>query len=612
MLNKLASSIGMTVDDDVREYVADEQLKMVWAHAAVSTLIATAFATVMAIHLSGSVDARLVQVWLFLKVMVSVPRVVQAHFFRRLKKPGGQAWRLATWWMQALDGAVWGLGGFWLMGGDINVASLVTASLCCVACVATFGLQVSRAATAAYVVPIIVPMILGMALRGDAFGAYGGVGLALFLAQILITAGRAETKFAEIFLLRLHAAKVSGELEQALELARRQSSVKSQFLGTVSHELRTPVHGMLGLARLVHVETGDPLIKKRMELIETSGTHLLALVTELLDITRIESGQMRLQSVEFDLNAEVNRVGDIYTVRAAEKGLAFTLESKVAGPCWVTGDPARMRQVLHNLLGNAIKFTHKGWVHLMFERCSNEGDVRFEVRDTGLGISDEDQTTIFNAFRQLGTAGTSRTEGTGLGLTIAREIARLLGGDITVSSKPGFGSIFRFTARFAQLDQPKLALKADATADALPQPSTTPSRILLVEDNDVNALIAGSMLANQGHRVERVGDGAEAVRRALRDIDRPQLVLMDCMMPVMDGFEAARSIRAQEKALGLERVPIIVLSAVIHEDSEQRWKDAGMDGALSKPFTDADLRRIVSTWLPADGSTLPRRLHNFS
>ncbi|MBA3624713.1 MAG: response regulator [Methylibium sp.] len=611
MLEPLAARLGLTVDPDVREYVADEQLKLVWAHAAVSTLIATAFAAVMAIHLSGSVDAHLVQLWLALKVIVAVPRVVQAHLFRRLAKPGGQAWRLTTWWMQMLDGAVWGLGGFWLMGSDINTASLVTASLCCVACVATFGLQVSRAATAAYVAPIIVPMILGMALRGDSFGVYGAVGLALFLAQILITSKRAEGKFVEIFLLRLHAAKVSAELEKALELAQRQSSVKSQFLGTVSHELRTPVHGMLGLARLVHVETGDPLIKKRMELIETSGTHLLSLVTELLDITRIEAGQMRLQRVEFDLNAEVARVGDIYTVRAAEKGLAFTLDSKVAGPCWVTGDPSRTRQVLHNLLGNAIKFTHKGWVHLMFECCSADGEVRFEVRDTGLGISDEDQATIFNAFRQIGGASTSRMEGTGLGLTIAREIARLLGGDITVSSRPGFGSIFRFTARFAPIEAGVPAPKAQP--DVLAPPVAAPSRILLVEDNDVNALIATSMLANHGHRVERVSDGAEAVRRALREIDRPQLVLMDCMMPVMDGFEAARSIRVQEKALGLDRVPIIALSALLQDEGEQRCADAGMDDALPKPFTDVDLQRIVGAWLaPAPHGVRSGRLQNVS
>jgi CheY-like chemotaxis protein len=344
------------------------------------------------------------------------------------------------------------------------------------------------------------------------------------------------------------------------------------------------------------VESGDPLIRKRMELIETSGTHLLSLVTELLDITRIESGQMRLQSVEFDLNAEVSRVADIYTVRAAEKGLSFTLESKVAGPCWVIGDPARTRQVLHNLLGNAIKFTHKGWVHLMFEMRSTDGEACFEVRDTGLGISDEDQGSIFNAFRQVGMACASRMEGTGLGLTIAREIARLLGGDITVSSKLGFGSIFRFTARLTPVE--KRSPVARAEPSALPPPTTLPSRILLVEDNDVNALIASSMLANQGHRVERVADGVEAVRRALRQVDRPDLVLMDCMMPLMDGFEAARSIRIQERALGLERIPIIALSALLHEEGEQRCADAGMDDALIKPFTDAALRQIVAEWLP--------------
>jgi signal transduction histidine kinase/CheY-like chemotaxis protein len=610
MLEKLASNIGMTVDSDVRQYVADEQLKLIWAHGAVSTLIATAFAVVMAVHLSGSVALYLVQVWLLMKLMVTAPRVVQAHLFRRLGRPGGATWRAATLWMLALDGAVWGLGGFWMMGENIDTASLVTASLCCVACVATFGLQVSRAATAAYVLPVILPMIAGMALRGDAFGVYGSVGLSLFLVQILITSRRAEFKFAEIFLRRRHSAQVSLELEKALELAQRQSSVKSQFLGTVSHELRTPVHGMLGLARLVHVEAGDPLIKKRMELIETSGTHLLSLVTELLDITRIEAGQMRMQSVEFDLNAEVSRVADIYTVRAAEKGLAFTLESKVAGPCWVTGDPSRTRQVLHNLLGNAIKFTHKGWVHLMFERGGNEGEVRFEVRDTGVGISDEDQVTIFNAFQQLGVAGVSRMEGTGLGLTIAREIARLLGGDITVSSKPGFGSIFRFTARLPSVSPVLPAPRVEP--DVEPPPAVAPSRILLVEDNDVNALIAASMLANQGHRVERVADGAEAVRRALRDIDRPQLVLMDCLMPVMDGFEATRSIRAQEKAMGLARVPIVALSALFEDESEQRCADAGMDDSLPKPFTDVDLREVVAAWLPAEGSAPRQRLHKVS
>ena len=448
MIEGIASRIGVELDAETKEKVANEQLRMVWAHAAVGTLIATAFAVVMALHLRGSVELGLVQLWIAMKLLVAAPRVVQGQIFRRRGFPGGSGWRQATYWLLALDGAVWGIAGLWLMGSDINTASLVTASLCCVACVATFGLQVSKVATAAYVVPIVVPMVIGMLVRADQFGIYGGIGLSLFLVQLLITASRSDAKLSEVFLLRIHAARISVEKAQALELVQRQSAVKSQFLGTVSHELRTPIHGMLGVARLVHVETMDPLVKKRMELIEGSGTHLLGLVTDLLDISRIESGQMRIQRIAFDLSSEVERVADIYAVRAAEKGLAFTMDSHLTGSTWVVGDPVRTRQVLHNLLGNAMKFTHKGWVHLMVRPGALPGQVHFEVRDTGVGISEEDQKIVFNAFRQVGSHAEGRRQGTGLGLTIAHEIAHLLGGDITLKSKPGFGSIFDFSAQF--------------------------------------------------------------------------------------------------------------------------------------------------------------------
>ena len=595
MIEGIASRIGVELDAETKEKVANEQLRMVWAHAAVGTLIATAFAVVMALHLRGSVELGLVQLWIAMKLLVAAPRVVQGQIFRRRGFPGGSGWRQATYWLLALDGAVWGIAGLWLMGSDINTASLVTASLCCVACVATFGLQVSKVATAAYVVPIVVPMVIGMLVRADQFGIYGGIGLSLFLVQLLITASRSDAKLSEVFLLRIHAARISVEKAQALELVQRQSAVKSQFLGTVSHELRTPIHGMLGVARLVHVETMDPLVKKRMELIEGSGTHLLGLVTDLLDISRIESGQMRIQRIAFDLSSEVERVADIYAVRAAEKGLAFTMDSHLTGSTWVVGDPVRTRQVLHNLLGNAMKFTHKGWVHLMVRPGALPGQVHFEVRDTGVGISEEDQKIVFNAFRQVGSHAEGRRQGTGLGLTIAHEIAHLLGGDITLKSKPGFGSIFDFSAQFEAALEPSAH---PARLDDLARGDIEVcARILLVEDNDVNALIAGSMLANQGHQVERVADGAEAVRRALREIDRPDLILMDCVMPSMDGFEATRSIRAQEAAMGLSRVPIIALSALIDEDTGRNSIEAGMDDALGKPFSDEDLRKIMRPWL---------------
>ena len=392
----------------------------------------------------------------------------------------------------------------------------------------------------------------------------------------------------------MHAARISEERTRALELAERESSVKSQFLGTVSHELRTPIHGMLGVARLVHSESADPLTRKRMELVESSGTHLLGLVTDLIDVSRVASGQLRVQELVFDLMAEVERVADIYTVRSAEKGLTFTLDTQITGPMGLIGDPVRTRQVLHNLIGNAIKFTQKGWIHLMVAPGEHRGQIVFEVRDTGVGISKKTSVWSSTHFRQVGNRSGGRREGTGQGLTIAREIARLLGGDISLSSRPGFGSIFRFTVRFEPASAPaRLPVDGQILGKDVPMGA----RVLLAEDNDVNALIAGSMLANDGHQVERVDDGAEAVRRALRESDRPDIVLMDCMMPTMDGFEATRSIRHQEAALGLRRIPIIALSAIVDDDSGKRSIDAGMDDALGKPFSAEQLRKVILPWL---------------
>ena len=493
------------------------------------------------------------------------------------------------------------------MSKDDATTSLAIASLLGVVCVATFGLQVSRYATASYVVPIMLSMILGLILRGDAFGLYCAAGLALFLFQVLVTATRSEAKLTEVFMLRIHATQVSAQRAEALELVKHQSAVKSRFLGTVSHELRTPIHGMLGLARLVHVESFDPpLVKKRMELVESIGTHLLGLVTDLIDVSRIGSEQMRMQRVAFDLRAELQRVADIYDVRAAEKGLAFTLECHLKEDTWVLGDPARMRQVLHNLLGNAIKFTQKGWVDLKVSAGRSAGEFDFAITDTGIGISDDDQKIIFSAFEQVGSHGADGCrQGTGLGLTIAYEIAQLLGGTITVKSKPGFGSIFNFAARFEPAIGP---VTPDEPAGVSMSDLGQCARILLVEDNDVNALIASSMLVNQGHHVERVSSGAEAVHRALREIDRFDLILMDCMMPTMDGYEATRSIRAQEGAMGLRSIPIIALSATIDEETRERVLEVGMDDALGKPFRKDELFAVMRPWLALRGSQRQDRL----
>ena len=204
---------------------------------------------------------------------------------------------------------------------------------------------------------------------------------------------------------------------------------------------------MLGVARLVHVESHDPLVRKRMELIEASGTHLLGLVTDLIDVSRIESNEMRIQRLVFDLAAELHRVADISPSGQQKKGSHSLWTASFLLTIGLLAT-RRLRQILHNLLGNAIKFTHQGWVGLVVRHFQDMHQVCFEVKDTGIGISEADQNLVFNAFQQVGGSAQGRREGTGLGLTIAHEIAKLLGGEIRLKSKLGFGSTFTFTATF--------------------------------------------------------------------------------------------------------------------------------------------------------------------
>ena len=597
MIERAAKRVGVTFDDEAREAVTSEQLKMVWSHAAVSTIVSTTFAVVMAIYFAHVYDRAFVQGWIVLKVLVAAPRAVQAQVFRRRGYPGGSRWMRATCGMLFLDGAVWGFAGFFLMSADLVTAAMAVASFCGIACVASFGLQASKLATAAYVVPIMVGMIVGLLFRSDGlsgFGLYVAIGLTFFLGQVLVTSSRVDLKLAESFLLRVHSARVSEERTRALELVERQSAIKSQFLGTVSHELRTPIHGMLGIARLVHLSSSDDLVKKRMSLMEASGTHLLGLVTDLIEVSKVASGQLKISNVVFDLSSEIDHIAEAYAIRASEKHLTFSLDLDLPRPSLVLGDPMRTRQVLHNLIGNAIKFTDTGWVGLVVREGDRRGLVVFAVRDTGVGISDEEQGNVFEAFTQ-GGSHEGRQQGTGLGLTIAREIARLLGGDITVESRLGFGSIFTLTIQFASAT-PQIEQGARAE-DVSEEVVDTSTRILVVEDNDVNFLVVSSMLTNQGHLVERATDGLEGVRNAMRESARPQLVLMDCMMPHMDGFEATREIRRQEAVSRLERVPIIALTALVDELVDERARDAGMNATLGKPFSNDDLRSVIRPWL---------------
>lgn len=585
----------------------DEQLRTVWAHARVGGLVATTFALTLAVALRGvAAPAAIVDIWLVTKFGISVFRWLQG---RRYAKQPTIAPSCAKATLAALiaDAAVWGLAGLYIsITAPWPLASFFVAVLACISCVATFGLQISARYTFGYAAPMLAPTALGMCIRGEALSELGSLGLLMLLGLQLATAVRSERRLTDGIRLRVQAEALAREKDEALKIAMRQSAVKTQFLANMSHELRTPLHGILGIARLLHMEVRDPPLAQRVELIQSSGTHLLGLINDLLDISRIEAGQFMLRSERYDLRAQVDQLVGIYTMRAEDKGLTFAVQHQLPAHCWVLGDPARFRQVLHNLLGNAVKFTQHGSITLKVERDDARGIVRAEVRDTGLGIASKDLDKIFEAFQQSEPgASANSTEGVGLGLTIARDIARAMGGDITANSELGAGSTLTFTAHL-----PNVAAPAPVTSPSSPSTSghlqhpgkpsfvSQPRHclILMAEDNDINALVATNYLEIIGTDTERVKDGKEAVRHALRETNRPDIILMDCHMPVMNGYQATRMIREQEQKLGLPRVPIIALTATAGDADRQDCLDAGMDDFLSKPCVLEDLTRMVERW----------------
>jgi signal transduction histidine kinase/ActR/RegA family two-component response regulator len=572
-------------DAELGGLVATEQLRMVFAHMVFGTLVATAFALLLVAHLWDRVPQGELVVWVALKLAIAAPRVVQAQLHRRRGRPATSGWQRATTALLALDGACWGLGGAWLVGGETELVAVVAASLCCVASAATFGLQVRLAATAAYVVPMIAPTALALVARGDRFGVFAGLSLLLFLGLLLATARRSETRLAEVFRLRFLTDRISAERAEALELAQRQGMAKTQFLAAMSHELRTPLHGILGLARVIRTRHDDPELRHRLGLIEHSGEHLLQLINDLLDVSRLEAGRIEIHEEDFDLLAELDELVDVYLVRAHEKGLDFVVRVELAPPAWVRGDATRLRQVLHNLLGNALKFTERGRIGLTVRRTP-DGDVEFEVRDTGPGIAAENLPHVFDAFWQTGSTST-RAAGAGLGLHIALEMARAMGGGIRSDSQLGLGSTFLFWLPLPEV-QPR-GIAANESGWIAGDFADAPRRVLLAEDNEVNALVVQAMLDRNCCEVVRVDNGDDAVQLATQVERRPDVVLMDCQMPVVDGLEATRRIRAREASLGLPRIPVIALTANTAMADRAECRHAGMDQFLGKPFTEREL-----------------------
>jgi signal transduction histidine kinase/CheY-like chemotaxis protein len=602
-----ADQTGTSVADALAARITHARVRMLYGHMPVTAWTLGGFIIVIGglIHFTQPGPPTLPTLaWLTVGLVLAVTRALHAQSYFRSAKRQAPFWQHSYYWLTLVFSLCWSALPWALpIRHDQQLATAIIGVMIGMAATGTAQISSDRANVRAWTVPILVSSALYCANTGGALGWFGFISIMGFLAILWLEADRAHRRISEMLRLRFESEELAQARAHALREAESLGAAKGRFLATMSHEMRTPLHGILGLSRMLRARLRAPEDLSQIGLLHNAGEHLLGVINDVLDFSRLRDHGLRLNARPVLLNELARHVCELSQVTAQDKGLVVMLQSSLPDDLWLQADPDRLRQVLTNLVGNAVKFTAQGHVvvrlgldgHVTAAPGDGVCRITFEVQDTGRGIPEAHVEKIFEAFHQVDARDDYQVGGTGLGLSISQQICMAMGGKLRCESRVGIGATFSFT-----LSLPRASRPSEASADAgLQQDAFSEEdgvlrlagRVLVVEDNPVNALIAQATLESLGLEVAVAENGLRALEWL--EAHEPDLVLMDFHMPEMGGIEATRRIRELELRLGWTPMPIVAMSAGDQIDDHRHCLEVGMNDYIGKPFVPRDMNRVL-------------------